>query len=123
MPTAGAENVPTNGSAVPTTVPAGEFKMTRGIFIVTAHNTAIQPATYSNPAVDGIVIRTFWSNVQPTPDTFDWSFIDSQVQAASASGKKVILVVSADSRRRLQRAGRLEHPGFTTLYTFSDLQG
>jgi hypothetical protein len=67
--------------------------MTRGVFIVTAHNVAIQPATYTNPAVDGIVIRTFWSNVQPAPDRFDWTFIDSQVRAASASGKKVILLV------------------------------
>jgi Beta-galactosidase len=67
--------------------------MTRGVLIVTAHNVAIQPATYANPAVDGIVIRTFWSNVQPAPERFDWTFIDSQVQAASASGKKVILLV------------------------------
>jgi hypothetical protein len=43
--------------------------------------------------VDGIVIRTFWSDVQPAPDRFDWSFLDSQVQAASVSGKKVILVI------------------------------
>ena len=75
-----------------TTPPAGP-KLTRGVFIVTAHNVALKPATYTNPAVDGIVIRTFWSNVQPAPDQFDWSLIDSQVQAASASGKKVILVV------------------------------
>ena len=68
-------------------------KVTRGVFIVTAHNVAIKPATYINPAVDGIVIRTFWSDVQPASDRFDWTFIDSQVQAASASGKKVILVV------------------------------
>jgi len=67
--------------------------MTRGVFIVTAPNVAIQPATYTNPAVDGIVIRTFWKNVQPAPGQFDWSFIDSQVQAAAAAGKKVILVV------------------------------
>ncbi len=39
------------------------------------------------------MIRTFWSDVQPAPDRFDWTFIDSQVQAASASGKKVILLV------------------------------
>ncbi len=75
------------------TTPAAGLKMTRGVFIVTAHNVAIQPPTYTNPSVDGIVIRTFWSNVQPAPDRFDWSFIDSQIQAASASGKKVILVV------------------------------
>jgi hypothetical protein len=77
----------------PLTTPAAGLKMTRGVFIVTAHNVAIQAATYTNPAVDGIVIRTFWSDVQPAPDQFDWSFIDSQVQAASVSGKKVILLV------------------------------
>jgi hypothetical protein len=77
---------------IPTTSPAS-IKMMSGVFIVTDHNVAIQPATYTNPAVDGIVIRTFWRNVQPAPDMFDWSFIDSQIQAASASGKKVILVV------------------------------
>ena len=80
-------------TATPPTTPAAGPKLTRGVFIVTAHNVAIQPATYTNPAVDGIVIRTFWSNVQPAQDRFDWSFIDSQVQAAAASGKKVILVV------------------------------
>jgi len=39
------------------------------------------------------MIRTFWSSVQPAPDQYDWSFIDSQVQAAAASGKKVVLAV------------------------------
>lgn len=72
---------------------AASLKTARGVFIVTAHNVAIQSATYTNSAVDGIVIRTFWSTVQPAPDRFDWSLIDSQIQAASASGKKVILVV------------------------------
>ncbi len=68
-------------------------KMTRGVFIVTGHNAAIQPTTFKNPAVDGIMIRTFWSNVQPAADQYDWSFIDSQIQSASANGKKVILLV------------------------------
>jgi hypothetical protein len=77
----------------PSTNGAASLKTAGGVFIVTSHNVAIRQATYKNPAVDGIVIRTFWSNVQPAPNRFDWSFIDSQVQAASASGKKVILVV------------------------------
>ena len=83
----------TGGATTPPTSPAGGPKTTRGVFIVTAHNVAIQPATYTNPSVDGIMIRTFWSDVQPAPDRFDWTFIDSQVQAASASGKKVVLLV------------------------------
>ena len=80
-------------AVTPAATSAAGPKQTRGVFIVTSHNVAIRPATYTNPAVDGIVVRTFWSSVQPAPDHFDWSFIDSQVQAASASGKKVILVV------------------------------
>jgi hypothetical protein len=82
-------------ATAPTSVPAAAdgLKAARGVFIVTAHNAAIQPATFANPAVDGIVIRTFWSTVEPAPDQYDWSFVDSQVQAATASGKKVILVV------------------------------
>lgn len=72
---------------------ATSLKTTRGVFIVTAHNVAIQPGTYTHPAVDGIMIRTFWSNVEPAPDQYDWRFIDSQIQNASSSGKNVILLV------------------------------
>ncbi len=86
-------------SSVPAATPtsasaqAVSLKTTRGVFIVTAHNIAIRSATYTNPAVDGIVVRTFWSSIEAAQGQFDWSFIDSQVQAASADGKKVILVV------------------------------
>ena len=83
----------THAVVQPQTAPATSLKTTRGVFVVTSHNAAIQPATYSNPAVDGIVIRTFWSNVEPAQDQYNWSFIDSQVQTASASSKKVILLV------------------------------
>jgi len=97
LPSAAPTLIPTAPAAAPSATPhaapPGGLKLTRGVFIVTAHNAAIQPATYTNPAVDGIMIRTYWSKVQPAPDQFDWSFIDSQVQAASASGKKVILAV------------------------------
>ncbi len=73
--------------------PAGGLKTTRGVFIVTAHDKAIERGTYSDPSVDGIMVRTFWSDVEPVQGQFDWTFIDSQVQAAAASGKKVILLV------------------------------
>ena len=84
---------PPAATTTPPAAPVSGLKMTRGVFIVTQHNVAIEPATYTNPAVDGIVIRTFWSDVQPAEDRFDWTFIDGQVQAASASGKKVMLLV------------------------------
>ncbi len=89
----GADLKRSTSTPAPATMPAAGLKVTRGVFIVTGHNVAIQAATYTNPAVDGIAIRTFWSEVQPAPEQFNWSFIDSQVQAASASGKQVILIV------------------------------
>ncbi len=89
---AAATPVATPAAAASPTATEG-VRTARGVFIVTGHNVAIKPDTYANPAVDGIMIRTFWSNVEPASGQFDWSFIDSQVQAASASGKKVILTV------------------------------
>ncbi len=94
--TATAPPLTTTPAPTPTTAAttaASGPKLTRGIFIVTGHNVPIQAATYTNPNVDGIMVRTFWSNVEPAQDQYDWSFIDSQVQAAAASGKKVILLV------------------------------
>jgi hypothetical protein len=117
---------PTSGATVsapalaptPTTIPAAGLKLTRGVFIVTGHNIAIQPATFTNPAVDGIVIRTFWSNVQPAPDQFDWSFIDRQVQAASANGKKVILIVLPGAFTPQWALQRVQSAQFVVDYGF-----
>jgi hypothetical protein len=87
---------PSGETAVPPPPPpSGSAKVTRGVFAITGHDQPFTAATFSNPAVDGIVIRTFWSDVEPSQGQYNWSFIDSQVQAASAAGKKVILIVLA----------------------------
>ncbi|HTP08923.1 MAG TPA: beta-galactosidase [Anaerolineae bacterium] len=93
VPTQAATYTPAAPASTPATSAGSGLKTTRGIFVVTGHDVPFQPATYTNPAVDGIMIRTFWSDVQPMPDQYNWSFIDSQIQTASTNGKKVILAV------------------------------
>jgi hypothetical protein len=68
-------------------------KSTEGVFAVLKHNGTADPTTLANPNADGIVIRTYWSTVEPSPNQFDWSFIDGQIAAASSHGKRVVLVV------------------------------
>jgi hypothetical protein len=46
-----------------------------------------------NPNIDGLSIRASWSSVEPADNVFDWSFIDSEVAKAAASGKWVFLRV------------------------------
>jgi hypothetical protein len=92
-PTQAATFTPAAPTSAPSASASSGLKTTRGIFIVTGHDVPFQSATYTNPAVDGIMIRTFWSDVQPALDQYNWNFIDSQIQAASTNGKKVILAV------------------------------
>jgi hypothetical protein len=68
-------------------------KQMRGIYAVLAHNVGAKPATLANPNVDGIVVRTYWKDVEPGAGQYNWSFLDGQVAAATASGKRFVLVV------------------------------
>src|SRR5271166_2779337 len=50
---------------------------------------------WSNPLVRGVTVRTVWKKVQPTEQTFDWSYFDAAVAAASSHGKSVGLSIAA----------------------------
>lgn len=47
----------------------------------------------SNRAIDGVALRVSWKNLEPSDGVFNWSFLDGQVAAAAAAGKKVNLAV------------------------------
>jgi hypothetical protein len=44
-----------------------------------------------NPNIDGLSIRASWNAVETSDGVYDWSFIDSEVAKAAASGKWVFL--------------------------------
>ncbi len=52
-----------------------------------------------NPNVDGLSIRASWSTVEPADNVYDWSFIDSEVAKAAASGKWVFLRIMTQSAK------------------------
>ncbi|HZQ98380.1 MAG TPA: beta-galactosidase [Chloroflexota bacterium] len=79
---------PAPPSAAPT-----KASQARGLFVITQHDEPVSPATLDNPSVDGIVVRTFWSDVEPADGQFNWGFLDGQVQAAANHGKKVDVIV------------------------------
>jgi hypothetical protein len=86
-------NVTPVSTPVPIVYSNGSPKQTRGVFAITQHNEPFQTATLSDPWVDGVVIRTFWSDVEPSLGVYNWTFIDSQVSAATDRGKRIVLIV------------------------------
>jgi hypothetical protein len=63
------------------------------VFAITDLDSAIDPLVFSNQGVDGIVVRTTWKDTEAQPGQYDWTFIDSEINRASAKGKMVILIV------------------------------
>lgn len=47
----------------------------------------------SNPEPTNILLRIGWEFCQPNEHTFDWSFIDGQLQSARNQGKKITLQI------------------------------
>jgi hypothetical protein len=53
----------------------------------------IKDSKLSSPVFTGIVLRERWSNVAPTPTTYNWAFLDQQVARCRKYSKKYILAV------------------------------
>ncbi len=62
-----------------------------GVFSIANKDKQPQNEVLSNPNVDGITIRQDWAKLEPTEGNFDFSYLDSAVNASSAAGKKVLL--------------------------------
>lgn len=65
----------------------------RGIFAVIGFNESPKEATWRSD-VDGVVIRTYWRDVNPGAGTYDWSFLDDQFQKADQFQKKIHLIIA-----------------------------
>jgi hypothetical protein len=67
--------------------PGGYFVMQQ----VGAEN--VSDAKLRSPKWTGIVIRERWSSLAPTPDSYNWDFIDDQVARVKKLDKKYILAI------------------------------
>jgi PKD repeat protein len=64
-----------------------------GVYALQTANAKIQPSVLSNPYVDGIAIRATWKFMEPTDGSYNWSYLDNNIAAAAAAGKKVSLSI------------------------------
>ena len=66
----------------------------RGVYIVARWNKSPETKIWQDPCVDGVVIRTYWKDLEPSQGQPDWTFLDQQFDQAERSGKKIHLIVA-----------------------------
>jgi hypothetical protein len=54
-----------------------------------------QRSFWTNPDIDGALVRSHWDKIEPTEGKFDWGYLDEAVQLASAHHKQLGLSVTA----------------------------
>jgi hypothetical protein len=64
-----------------------------GVYALGMPDKPTPSAIYSNPAVDGIAIRATWDYIETGNGVYNWSYLDSEVNAAINAGKKMSLSV------------------------------
>ena len=87
-PTAGSAPTAPPSSVPVATVPSAGFQ---GIYEFAGDNSA---ADASDPALAGVVLVYYWSQIEPEKGVFDWSQIQSDMAPWVAAHKKVILRIS-----------------------------
>jgi hypothetical protein len=55
---------------------------------------ATQPL-WTNPGVTGVLLRTFWANVEPSPGQYDFSYFDQGMALCQQHGKHAIMSVNS----------------------------
>ncbi|GEM_PF-2469305 len=68
-----------------------QFKGASGVYYLGSADIAIPVSKYSNPSISGLVCRFKWESCEPTPGTFNWSYIDGEIQKAKTARKKISL--------------------------------
>jgi len=64
-----------------------------GVFALIKAGAPTGSKVLSNPDVDGISLRQGWHAVNPSEDTYDWSYFDTEITKAKNAGKKVLIRV------------------------------
>jgi len=52
---------------------------------------------FDNRDVDGISIRQSWEQMNPADGSYDWTFLDSQIDPATTAGKMISLRIGTGS--------------------------
>jgi hypothetical protein len=56
---------------------------------------SVVPSIAEKEYVQGILVRVVWKDIEPSNDSYNWSFIDNQIYAAQSFGKKIALAIGS----------------------------
>ncbi|MFM7157284.1 MAG: beta-galactosidase, partial [Bacteroidota bacterium] len=62
-----------------------------GVYFLGSANVPISTSSFSNPNINGAVVRFSWNDLEPSPGNFNWTFIDGEIAKAVTYNKKVSL--------------------------------
>jgi Beta-galactosidase len=77
-------------SPTPTSTPTPQSAPV-GVFSLLDPGARIDSRVLSNPYVKGVSLRYEWRDLNPADGVYDWTYLDGQISAAGAAGKKVVL--------------------------------
>jgi hypothetical protein len=76
-------------------VPSGTYIFSKGKLSQSNQAAASAGTAISQDNCDGVRWKADWSAVEPTPDNYDWQYLDAAVALAAANGKRCDISVNA----------------------------
>jgi len=90
-----------------------------GVFSLKGAGGNALPDVLKNPDVVGLSVRQFWSDLEPIEGEFNFSYLDSQVQAAADNNKVVLLRINSQADKPAWVTQAVEEKG-GTFFKFDD---
>lgn len=69
----------------------GQFKGHSGVYFLGSANIPVSSTNFSNPHINGVVVRFNWNDIETSPGNFNWTFIDGEITKAITHNKKISL--------------------------------
>ncbi len=108
-----------------TTMTGKAFSQTpRGVFCLlpVGAGAGQDPSVYYNVDVDGISVRQNWSDLEPSEDVYDWTYLDKVTARAAVAGKPVLLRISTQANKPAWVTTAVADAG-GTFFTFGGKNG
>jgi hypothetical protein len=83
---------PSGSQVVP---PATATTVIRGVYVTQDIGKPIQSYALSSPSIDGVLLRVYWSDIEPAPGQFNFVSLDSDIRSVTAVGKYYALAIIA----------------------------
>ena len=74
--------------------PSLENTREKGVYALIGWNELPSDATWQKPFVDGVVIRTYWKDLNPQQKVYTWDYLDEQFSNSKKFNKKIKLVIA-----------------------------